>query len=116
RPITFAEAIEPARTEYFLRGTDQPVVAQATAAARRPRITSPVPGTVYALDPDIPMSNQLIRLTSAGAAAGERLQLDGRDVGEAAASPLVYPARGPHRLALVDGEGRTLDRTLFTVR
>jgi penicillin-binding protein 1C len=116
RPITFAETIEPARTEYFLRGTDQPVVAQATAAARRPRITSPVPGTVYALDPDIPMSNQLIRLTSAGAAAGERLQLDGRDVGEAAASPLIYPARGPHRLALVDGEGRTLDRTLFTVR
>jgi penicillin-binding protein 1C len=116
RAITFAEGIEPARTEYFLRGTEQPLVAQATAAARRPRITSPVPGTIYALDPDIPMSNQLIRLTSAGAAAGERLQLDGRDVGEAAASPLVLPARGPHRLALVDGEGRTLDRTLFTVR
>jgi penicillin-binding protein 1C len=116
RPITFAETIEPPRTEYFLRGTDQPLVAEAAAAARRPRITSPVPGTIYALDPDIPLNNQLIRLTSAGAASGERLQLDGRDVGEAAAAPLILPARGPHRLALVDGEGRTLDRTLFTVR
>ena len=51
-----------------------------------------------------------------GAVSGERLRLDNQDLGEAAASPMVLPGPGPHRLALVDSSGRILDRSLFTVR
>jgi penicillin-binding protein 1C len=114
--VAFADSIEPPRLEHFLRGTAQSSIANAPPAARRPRITNPVSGTVYALDPDIPPSRQRIRLTAAGAVSGERLRLDNRDVGPADASPMVLPGPGAHRLALVGADGRILDRTLFTVR
>jgi len=116
RRVTFADDLEPARREYFLKGTEQTSLVAAPAAARRPRISSPVSGTVYALDPDIPVPSQRIRLTSTGTASGERLQLDGRDVGEAEASPLIRPGPGKHLLALVSEDGRILDRSVFTVR
>lgn len=116
RPIAFAGGIEPSRVEYFLRGTGQSGIAIVAPGARRPRIASPVSGTIYALDPDIPVAKQRIRFTSVGAASGERLHLDGRDLGPAEASPMVLPGPGSHRLALVDTAGRVLDRSLFTVR
>jgi penicillin-binding protein 1C len=116
RRVTFADGLEPARLEYFLEGTEQTSLVAASTVARRPRITSPVSGTVYALDPDIPVPSQRIRLTSIGTASGERLHLDGRDIGAAEASPLVLPGPGKHLLALVSADGRILDRSLFTVR
>ncbi|HYD36570.1 MAG TPA: penicillin-binding protein 1C, partial [Allosphingosinicella sp.] len=116
RPIVFADGTEPPRPEYFLPGTAQARIESAPAGARRPRIANPVSGAVYALDPDIPLPRQRIRLTAVGAAGGERLQLDGRDVGPASAAPMVLPAPGAHRLALVDERGKVLDRSLFTVR
>jgi penicillin-binding protein 1C len=116
RPILFADSTEPPRPEYFLAGTAQSNVESAPPAARRPRIANPVSGTVYALDPDIPLPRQRIRLTAVGAAGGERLLLDDRDVGDAASGPMVLAGPGSHRLALVDSGGTVLDRSLFTVR
>jgi penicillin-binding protein 1C len=116
RPIVFADGTEPPRPEYFLRGTAQSRVEGAPPAARRPRIANPVSGTVYALDPDIPLPRQRIRLTAVGAAGGERLVLDGKDLGDAATGPMVLPGPGSHRLALVDASGKVLDRSLFSIR
>jgi penicillin-binding protein 1C len=116
RPIVFADGIEPPRAEYFLRGTSQSSLDGAPPAARRPRIANPVSGAVYALDPDIPLPRQRIRLTATGAAGGERLVLDDHDVGAAEAAPMVLPGPGPHRLALVDRQGKVLDRSRFVVR
>ncbi|HEX5181535.1 MAG TPA: penicillin-binding protein 1C [Allosphingosinicella sp.] len=116
RPIVFADAIEPARSDYFLHGTAQARIGNAPPAARRPRIVSPVAGTVYALDPDIPVGSQRIRIATVGAVSGEHIQLDNRDLGPAEAGPEVLPGPGPHRLALVDLSGHILDRSLFTVR
>jgi penicillin-binding protein 1C len=116
RSIAFAEGIEPPRTEYFLSGTAQSSIGNAPPAARRPRIVNPVSGTVYALDPDIPLPRQRIRLKAVGAVSGERLRLDNRDLGLAEANPMVLPGPGAHRLALVDASGKVLDRSLFHVR
>jgi penicillin-binding protein 1C len=116
RGIAFADGVEPARAEHFLRGTAQARIGSAPATARRPRIVSPVAGTVYALDPDIPLPRQRIRIATTGAVSGERLQLDNRDLGLAEAAPAVLPGPGAHRLTLVDNGGRVLDRSLFTVR
>ena len=116
RPVAFAQGTEAPRTEYFVAGTEQAQMASAPAAARRPRIASPVSGTVYALDPDIPLARQRIRMSAVGAVAGERLTLDGHDLGLAEDDPMVLPGPGAHRLALVDADGRLLDRALFTVR
>jgi penicillin-binding protein 1C len=116
RAIAFADGIEQPRSEYFLRGTAQSMVGSAPPGARRPRIVNPVSGTVYALDPDIPLPRQRIRLKAVGAVSGERLALDNRDLGPADSNPMVLPGPGQHRLALLDANGKVLDRSLFTVR
>ncbi len=116
RPVSFAGAIEPPRTDYFLTGTGQGAMAGAPAEARRPRISAPVSGSVYALDPDIPMGRQRIHVTVVGAVADHRLVLDGRDLGPAADEPLVLAGPGPHWLALRDPAGKVVDRALFTMR
>jgi penicillin-binding protein 1C len=107
---------EPPRREYFLRGTAQTEMAAAPQAARRPRITSPVSGSVYALDPDIPIDRQRLAVTVSGAVAGYRLILDKKPLGDADAGQQILPRPGSHMLALVDPGGRMIDRVRFTVR
>ena len=116
RSVRFAGNIEPPRREWFLAGTGQAAIAAAPAEARRPRIADPVSGTIFALDPDIPIDRQRIRVTVRGAATGHRLLLDKRDIGMAEAGPLLLAGPGRHALTLVDGEGRPVDRVLFQIR
>jgi penicillin-binding protein 1C len=116
RPVSFAGGIEAARQEYFLKGTAQSVQIAAPAAARRPRITNPVSGSVYALDPDIPIDRQRLGFAVTGEVTGHRLVLDRRDLGDAANAPLVLAGPGVHRLALVDPQGHVVDQSRFTVR
>ncbi|TGX41670.1 penicillin-binding protein 1C [Sphingomonas naasensis] len=116
RAIRFAAGIEQPRREYFLKGTALGEVASAPAAARRPRIVNPVAGSVYALDPDIPIDRQRLAVAVSGEVTGHRLWLDRQDLGSADARPLLLPQRGQHRLRLVDLSGRVVDQILFTVR
>jgi len=116
RPIRFVGGLEPPRTEVFLRGTGQALFGPAPAEARRARITSPVSGSIYALDPDIPGDRQRIRILVTGAVEGHRLLLDDRDLGPADAQPLVLPGPGAHRLQLRTADARVADQILFTIR
>ncbi|WP_219892323.1 penicillin-binding protein 1C [Aquisediminimonas profunda] len=116
RPIRFAGGLESPRQEYFLKGTGQAVQMAAPAAARRPRITNPVSGSVYALDPDIPIDRQRLGFAVTGEVTGHRLVLDRRDLGDAENAPMVLAGPGVHRLALVDPSGRVVDQSRFTVR
>jgi penicillin-binding protein 1C len=116
RSIRFADGIEQPRREYFIRGTGLSEIASAPAAARRPRIVNPVAGSVYALDPDIPLDRQRLAIAVAGEVAGHRLLLDREDLGTADTRPLIQPQRGQHRLKLVDLGGRVVDQILFTIR
>ncbi|WP_404339993.1 penicillin-binding protein 1C [Sphingomonas sp. MMS12-HWE2-04] len=116
RAIHFAGAIEQPRREYFVRGTGFSEVASAPEAARRPRITNPVAGSVYALDPDIPVASQRLSIAVSGAVTGHRLLLDTHDLGAADAHPLVLAPPGQHRLRLVDLAGRVVDQVRFTIR
>ncbi|WP_406694162.1 penicillin-binding protein 1C [Sphingomonas cannabina] len=116
RTVRFAGAIEQPRREYFLAGTSQAELAEAPAAARRPRITTPVSGSVYALDPDIPPSRQRLAVSVSGEVIGHRLLLDRHDIGAADAQPLLLAPPGSHLLRLVDLGGRTVDQVRFTIR
>jgi penicillin-binding protein 1C len=116
RPISFANNIEPARFDYFLSGTGQAVTSLAPAEARRPHIVNPVSGTVYAIDPDIPLDKQRMGIGVTGSIVGHRLLLDKHDIGSAEARPVLPTIPGAHRLALVDASGRVVDQVLFTVR
>ena len=116
RSISFAGGIEQPRQEYFLKGTGQNVIAFAPAEARRPRITNPVAGSVYALDPDIPVDRQRLAVGVSGSVAAHRLQLDSRDLGAADGNPLILAPPGRHRLQLIDLGGRVVDQVWFTIR
>lgn len=116
RTIRFAGNLEQPRREYFLAGTGLSLVAMAPEQARRPRILNPVAGSVYALDPDIPIDRQRLAVTVTGAVPGFRLTLDGHDIGAADTAPMILPPPGRHRLRLVDPGGAVVDQLLFTVR
>lgn len=116
RHITFANQLEQPRNEYFMAGTAQTTIAAAPEAARRPRITNPLSGSVYALDPDIPIDRQRTVVLVTGAAATLRLVLDRQDIGPATAQPQILAPPGAHRLSLVDLSGHPVDQVLFTVR
>jgi penicillin-binding protein 1C len=73
-------------------------------------------GSVFALDPDIPLDRQRIRVNVAGAVAGHRLLLDKHDLGVADAPHLLLPVPGIHVLTLVDAGGRVVDQVRFSVR
>jgi penicillin-binding protein 1C len=114
--VRFSGGLAPARTEWFLTGTAQPVIAEAPAYARRPRITNPVSGSVYAFDPDIPGDHQSLGVLVSGDTDDLRLQLDGRDFAQANGTPQIPLLPGSHLLALLDESGRAVDRVRFTVR
>ncbi len=114
--VSFANNVEPPRSDWFLTGTAQSAQAFAPPTARRPRITNPVSGSVFALDPDIPIDHQRMGVAVTGAVAGHRLVLDRTDLGDADARPQVLAGPGVHQLALLDPGGRVIDRIRFTVR
>ena len=116
RAISFAGAIEQPRTEYFLRGTGQSRIAFAPDESRRPRITNPVSGSVYAIDPDIPPDRQRLGVDVSGAVIAHRLWLDRTDIGAADSHPEIIAGPGTHRLRLTDVAGKVVDQVLFTIR
>jgi penicillin-binding protein 1C len=116
RQISLPGTREPPRREYFLTGTAQSEMAAAPQAARRPRITSPVSGSVYALDPDIPIDRQRLAVIVSGDVPGYRLILDKKPLGDADAGQQILPRPGIHMLTLVDPGGKMIDRVRFTVR
>jgi penicillin-binding protein 1C len=116
RRIAFGSGIERPRTEYFLSGTGQAQIAAAPPQSRRPRIVNPVSGSVYAIDPDIPIDRQRLAIGVSGEVTAHRLMLDHRDLGAADGKPLVLAGPGRHLLRLTDVAGRVVDQVMFTVR
>ncbi len=116
KPIKFAGGLEQPRQEYFLAGTSQANLVGAPETARRPHITNPVSGSVYALDPDIPIARQRLAIGVSGKVVAHRILLDAQDLGSADSHPLVLAAPGRHRLRLIDASGAVVDEVIFTMR
>ena len=107
---------EPPRQEWFLAGTEMPVVQLAEAQALA-RIAYPGQGTIIALDPDIPPARQRIALQlSSPPGPGWRWRINGKALGGAAQPFYWLPLPGSHRLSLIDADGRELDAVSFQVR
>ena len=135
--VAFGNALEAPRSEWFLQGTQQAIFAidsvadgaqeagargqkglkkQAAAADNSTaRITEPAPGTIIALDPDIPPNRQRLRLAAQGPDQNLRWRIDGKDFAKGKqAQWLPWPGR--HSITLVDGQGRVLDEVRVEVR
>jgi penicillin-binding protein 1C len=117
--VRFGDHLEASRSEWFLPGTQQAVVALdaprgGVEPAAAPRITSPVDGTIVALDPDIPAERQRVAMRAVGAGPW-RWRVDGREFARGAqAGWLPWPGR--HLLQLVDASGRIADEVRIEVR
>jgi penicillin-binding protein 1C len=123
--VSFENGVEPARLDWFVAGTQTPVVglaANASVAARHVstrgavRIGTPADGTIFALDPDIPAARQRVSFERAsGASTLSTWRLDGKPLGHAPRVPWL-PWPGRHLLELVDADGSVADAVRFEVR
>ena len=134
--------LEAARSEWFLTGTQQAGFAinsiatqddgsrttgqkdlkiaknlhregMAAASGAAARITAPAPGTVIALDPDIPPARQRLQFTATGSDLHWRM--DGKPLGRGAqVAWLPWPGR--HRVQITDAGGQVLDEIRLEVR
>jgi penicillin-binding protein 1C len=115
----FDNGLEAARDEWFIQGTEQSHMALRDSLPRngvgdRPaRITAPAPGTIIALDPDIPPQHQQLSFTANGAQV--RWRIDGKPLASGAqAQWLPWPGR--HVVQLADAQGTVLDEVRIEVR
>nr|MBP8138287.1 penicillin-binding protein 1C [Alicycliphilus sp.] len=133
QPVRFdggADRLESPREEWFVRGTQQAVFAIDTEAAGAyvtsasgkkhmnfgvpARIIAPAPGSIIALDPDIPPAHQRLQLQAQGGTA-LRWRIDGRPAGQGAALAWL-PWPGRHRVELLDAQGQVQDSVQIEVR
>jgi len=113
--IVYQPALETARGEWFLAGTESPVVALVGDAGRAPKILYPGDAEIIALDPDIPKSIERVFFHAQGG-RGLRWRLDGTALGGADGDYAWHPVAGQHELALVDGEDKVVVSSRFQVR
>ena len=114
RTVSFPAAVEPARTEWFIAGTEPDLIG--APLDDRPQILSPAAASMIALDPDIPRGRQEIAFVATAGARGSRWNLDRRDLGPVSGVKLWTPVPGIHTLALVGSNGRPFDFLTFKVR
>lgn len=112
--------LEAARSEWFIAGTEQarfamnaPAPAETGRTAAALHIRSPAPGTVVALDPDIPPNRQRLSFVASG--AGGRWRLDGKPLAQGTQVQWL-PWPGQHVMQLTDARGTVLDEVRFEVR
>lgn len=116
--VVFEGGLEAPRTEYFLPGT---AVAHIQRIRERdgkgPGITHPSAGAVLALDPDMPLANQGLRLSARPMPGLERLHwhVNGVQVGTGP-SVIWRPTPGRHEVSLRTPQGQVLDALHLTVR
>lgn len=117
RQVAWQPALEPARAEWFLAGTETPVVAlvQDSDAGQPPAIVYPAPGSVIAIDPDIPAGRERV-MFHAQAAQGLTWRLNGAALTAASADFSWTPQPGTHELALVDAADKVVASSRFQVR
>ncbi len=90
-----------------------PAAAETGRTAAALHIRSPAPGTIVALDPDIPPNRQ--RLTFVASGAGGRWRLDGKPMAQGTQVQWL-PWPGKHVMQLTDARGTVLDEVRFEVR
>jgi penicillin-binding protein 1C len=115
RSVAFSPAVEPARVEWFVRGTETARVEALALPERAPKILAPAEHSLIALDPDIPPHLQRVDFR-AQAGKGLRWRLDGAPLGPADQDIAWPPAAGEHELMLVDEGGRSVAAVRFAVR
>ena len=110
--------VEAGRDEWFLRGTEpaNTVIAVRETSGAGARILTPTDGTIIALDPDIPATNQRVLLKSGDAAQAGCWTVNDESQG-CSATPVPWaPVAGDAVIRLLDATGKERDRVAVVVR
>ncbi|MQA19260.1 penicillin-binding protein 1C [Rugamonas rivuli] len=113
--IVYQPALESARGEWFIAGTESPVIALVQETQRAAKILYPGEASIIAIDPDIPDAIQRVFFQAQGG-KGLSWRLDGADLGQANTDYAWRPVPGPHQLALIDANAQVITTTRFHVR
>lgn len=124
RRVDFLQSLEPARTEWFVRGTEplhsqtekaDKAVIQSAATSISPSIIYPPKDTIFAIDPDIPADSNAIFFQSTKKGEYSWI-LDNKKIGESVDMIAWKPTYGKHQLLLADMQNRVIDMVSFEVR
>ncbi len=116
--IAYSAYVERARGQKDQKSsvgsaTTASAATAATVITTGARITAPAPGTIVALDPDIPPARQRLQLRASG--QGLYWRMDGKPLGR---GPQVawLPWPGRHVIQITDAAGTVLDEVRIEVR
>jgi penicillin-binding protein 1C len=115
RQIAYQPELESARGEWFLAGTDSPVIALVRDEHRAPKILYPGDASILAFDPDMPDAIQRVFFLAQGG-QGLRWQLDGEPLAQATTDFAWRPVPGKHQLTLIDANEKPVATARFQVR
>ena len=102
--------------ELYVLGTE-PEFSGEHPSNRKPKITYPTLGTIFAFDPDIPLNHQAVIFKVEGGTKGLHLQLNGKEIGSALKEIAWVPKKsGIYKLVLIDSRDKIVDKTEFEVR
>jgi penicillin-binding protein 1C len=102
-------------SEYFLKGSEfSSIETVKFEETHTPSILYPFDGMVVAIDPDIPIANQLIILKSDGDKNLVRWQLNGKELENT--NSYLTPSKGHHTLTLLTKRGKISDKIQFFVK
>ena len=116
RHVEFPDEAEEGRTDWFIKGTEPAGPRQTIGGAAGPRIRYPLPGTIVALDPDIPEGRQVLFFEAENGAGGFAWILNGERLGPADATLPWRPLPGKFTISLADETGRVAASVDFSVR
>ena len=117
--VRFIGVSEPARQELFLAGTrlEEVKLAHVATAPHESslpgHIVQPLNGAIYSMDPDIPLTRQVLMLKQQSAAG--RWEMNGKLLGGSLRQPWRL-APGKHHVVLRGRKGEALDQVRFEVR
>ncbi|MGE3773856.1 MAG: penicillin-binding transpeptidase domain-containing protein, partial [Gammaproteobacteria bacterium] len=110
--VDFEGIDEPAREEWFLRGTATPRIALHAPTRQTPRIAYPGGDSILVVDPDIPPAHQRVFFAMRPSRADYTWALNG----ETLAGDAWSPTPGRYTLELLDPAGQRVDQLRYTVR
>lgn len=116
RQISYDDHIEASRQEWFLSGTERTHIAikDRQEHDQQAGIVTPLHGSTYALDPDVPATHQRMLWRSRGILKAQ-WWLNGKHIGTGR-DLSWFPIPGQHQLALRDNQGKVIEQIRFTVR
>ncbi len=118
KKIRFSKGIEPEREEFFIKGTE-PVTAEidnSPSAVLQARIIYPVEHMIVALDPDIPVEQQVIFFEALPHPGILFWKLNDNIIGKVSETISWKPTPGVYNISLVDIGNKTVDSVVFSVR